>query len=127
VAATGNDTHHFFDALGARGFEPGLSTVSGTLRFDAVHDAGVERWYVTVDKGSVKVSHKNAKADATVRGERGLLDRLVTGNANATAAILRGALIPEGDLTLLQRFQRVFPGPPRPQGVSSAGYARRMR
>jgi hypothetical protein len=36
----------------------------------------------------------------------------VTGETNALAAYLRGAVEVEGDPELLLRFQRIFPGPP---------------
>ncbi len=45
--------------------------------------------------------------------DREMFSRLVTGQANATAAILRGTVIVTGATELLVRFQRVFPGPPR--------------
>jgi hypothetical protein len=61
----------------------------------------------------VKVSRRNARADAVVRIDRSLLDRIVTGQENAMAVFLRGAMIPEGDLALMLLFQRIFTGPPR--------------
>ena len=67
---------------------------------------------VVVDHGRVTVSRDPGDADCEVRGERTMLDDLACGRANATAAVLRGALGCGGDLDLLLAFQRVFPSPP---------------
>ena len=75
--------------------------------------ARAERWLITIDKGDVAVSHKNAKADCVVRADRALFDGIASGEANAMAAFLRGAVEIDGDRGLLLAFQRAFPGPPR--------------
>jgi putative sterol carrier protein len=82
------------------------------VRFDLVDGGSVRRWYVAVDRGAVSVSHRSAKADAIVRLDRTLFDRVVTGRSNAIAALLRGSIVAEGDLGLVLSFQRLFPGPP---------------
>jgi len=110
VATSASSAQDFFDSLPNRGREPLLAKASGTLRFDAVDDGRVEHWYVTMANGEVSVSRKNAKADAVIRLSRALLDEIVTGRANAMAALLRGAIIPEGDPALMLRFQRIFSG-----------------
>lgn len=115
-----NATEEFFDALAKRGHEPLLQSASGTLRFDLVEGRGVEHWSVAIKKGDVSVSHKEAKADAVVRLDRDLFDRIVTGRANAMAASLRGVLVPQGDLGLVMSFQRLFPGPPGARGADRA-------
>ena len=112
-------TEAFFDALASKGHEPLLQNASGTLRFDLVDGKAVEHWSVAITKGDVAVAHKEAKADAIVRLERDLFDRIVTGRENATAAALRGVLVPEGDLGLVLSFQRLFPGPPGARGGAS--------
>ncbi len=111
--AKGNATETFFDELATRGHEPLLQNASGTLRFDLVDGKAVEHWSVAIKKGDVSISHKESRADAIVRLERDIFDRIVTGRENATAAALRGVLVPEGDLGLVLSFQRLFPGPPR--------------
>jgi putative sterol carrier protein len=113
MASSPSPTREFFEALPERSGDPLLAKVSGTLRFDADDGERIEHWYITLDKGAVKVSKRNAKADAVIRIDRSLLDRIVTGQENAMAALLRGALIPEGDPALMLRFQRIFSGPPR--------------
>jgi putative sterol carrier protein len=60
----------------------------------------------------VTLSRRNAKADCVVRLDRKLSDRIVIGEENAMAAVLRGAIRIEGDAGLLLSFQRLFPGPP---------------
>ena len=45
-----------------------------------------------------------------MRADRKVFDAIVSGEMNALAATLRGAVVIEGDLGLLARFQRLFPG-----------------
>jgi hypothetical protein len=73
----------------------------------------VERWSVSVDKGDVAVSQRRIKSDCTVRGRKSLFDDIAGGRENALAALLRGAIEIDGEPSLLARFQRLFPGPPR--------------
>ena len=108
-------TRAFFDDLAAREHEPFLKDASGTLRFDLVEGRRVEHWYVSIDKGDVTVSHEDATADTVLRIGRPLFDQIASGKVNAMAAALRGELVPEGNLSLLILFQRLFPGPPRPR------------
>jgi putative sterol carrier protein len=111
-------TKRFFDEVS--GPQPLLGTRSGTVRFDITNGRAVEHYFVTVDRGTVKVGHKKAAADAVLRVDRGLCEKVVTGRANATAALLRGSFEAEGDLGLLITFQRLFPGPPKKRGRRGA-------
>jgi putative sterol carrier protein len=127
AASRGTDagpTESFFRELDERGRDPLLHGARGTVRFDLVDGGSVRRWYVAIDRGAVSVSHRAAKADAVVRLDRALFDRLATGRSNATAAVLRGSIVAEGDLGLLLSFQRLFPGPlggrPEPPGDEEA-------
>ncbi|MGH3082219.1 MAG: SCP2 sterol-binding domain-containing protein [Gaiellaceae bacterium] len=106
-------TTEFFQALEARGREPGLEQVTGTLRFDLRNGKRTARWLVAIQKGEIDVSHKNAKADCVVRADRTLFDGIATGEVNAFVAALRGLIDIEGNRELLVLFQRLFPGPPR--------------
>ena len=108
-----DSTAEFFQELGRRGHEPLLEKATGIVRFDLVDGRRTERWLVTLDRGDVSVSRKNAAADCIVRGDRSLLEAMATGEANAMAAYLRGELTLEGDPELLLLFQRVLPGPPK--------------
>ena len=106
-------TAEFFDELASRGHEPLLRKVTGSARFDVVAGERTERWLVTIDKGDVRVSRGNAPADSVLRANKASLDRIVAGQLNLMAAVLRGELAVEGDPRLLVRLQRLFP---RPQG-----------
>jgi putative sterol carrier protein len=103
----------FFEGLRARGHVPALEKASGTVRFDLKDGKRTTRWLVSVEKGDVDVSHRNAKADCVVRADKDVFDRIAGGEQNAMAALLRGAVEVEGDGALLLPFQRLFPGPRR--------------
>jgi putative sterol carrier protein len=64
----------------------------------------------------VTVAHRRAHADAVVRVDGELLDRIVTGKANALTAMLRGDMTVEGDHELMVYFQRLLPAPPGARG-----------
>jgi putative sterol carrier protein len=104
-------TTQFFEGLGARGHEPALETLTGTLRFDLTNGKRRARWLVAVDKGDIEVSHKNIKADCVVRVDKKLFDGIAAGEVNAFAAALRGTVDIEGNPELLVLFQRLFPSP----------------
>jgi predicted lipid carrier protein YhbT len=106
-------TAEFFDAVGRRGHEPLLEHANGTLRVDLRDGRRTERWFVTVQKGDLTVSRRNTRADCIVSAERALFDRIVSGEANAFAALLREEMHVEGDVKLLVAFQRLLPGPRR--------------
>jgi putative sterol carrier protein len=106
-------TAQFFEKLASRGHEPRLGQASGTIRFEVVEGSRVQRWHVSVRKGNVEVSRRNASADCVVRIERSLLERILRGEENATAALLRGAMNVEGSVGLLVLFQKLLPSPPR--------------
>jgi putative sterol carrier protein len=110
AAAMATETARLFNSLRDRGHEPLLEHASGTLCFE-LGDQPDDRWFVSVDNGDVSVSHENGAADCTVHASTQLFDELAAGRANATAAMLRGAVTVEGDPELLVLFQRLFPGP----------------
>jgi putative sterol carrier protein len=117
-----------FDELAAIGHAPHLENVNATVRFDVKDGGKTQRWLVTVKKGDVQVSRRNAAADLVIRCDRSLADRLVTGKANAMSAVLRGEMTVEGSAELLMVMRRLLPRPrvARRKGVA-AGYARRQR
>lgn len=100
----------FFADIETRGQIPVLGTTSGTIRFDTSNATSLEHWYVTVRKGEVTVSHKNARADTVCKLDKGLFADIAEGRRQAMSALLRGALVARGDLSLLMSFQRLFPG-----------------
>jgi putative sterol carrier protein len=107
-------TTRFFEELGARGHEPLLEKATGTIRFELTNGKRKARWLVAIKKGDVTVSHGNARADCVTRSDQALFDQIVTGEENAMAALLRGAVAVEGRPDLLVYFQRLFPGPTKP-------------
>jgi hypothetical protein len=115
AAADASDpTAEFFAELGRRGHEPLVRKATGTARFDVVDGERTRRWLVTIDKGGISVSRRNAGADCVLRAERASFDRAVTGELNFMAAVLRGEVEVRGDPRLLVLLQRLFPRPSRP-------------
>jgi len=99
--------------LASQGHEPLLHHASGTLRIDLSDGETVEHWCITIVRGDVTVSRRNARADAVMRTEKKLFEGMARGTVNQTAALLRGVVEIEGDLGLLTSFARLFPGPPQ--------------
>jgi len=105
-------TAEFLHGLESQGHHPLLAKAKGTLRIDLDGGEPADRWFVTIDRGQVSVSRKDAPADCVIRADRAVLEQLVAGEANATAALLRGTVRVEGAVDLLLLFQRLFPSPP---------------
>jgi putative sterol carrier protein len=105
-------TRAFFEDLAARGREPLLDGVTGTLRVDLRKGNGADHWLVRVTKGEVVVSRRKTNADCVVTADEALFDRIVLGEMNAVTTVLRGEVQIEGDMALILAFQRLFPGPP---------------
>ena len=108
-------TTEFFRALGEREHEPALEKADGILRFDLSNGKRrTIRWTLEIERGDLRVSHRNAKADCVVRADYALAEGIVRGEINPVAALLRGAIAAEGDVRLFVLFMRVLPSPPRP-------------
>ena len=108
-------TTEFFQALASGGPHPELENAEGTLRFD-LRDAAkrtARSGPVRLENDTVTVTRRNAKADCIVRADKAVFDRVASGEQNAMAAFLRGAIEVEGDQALLLPFQRLFPAPQR--------------
>jgi len=106
-------TAKFFADLAHHAHYPMLEKASGSLRFEIADGKAVERWRVEVRKGEFAVSRKAGAADCVLRASKPLFDKLASGRENAMAAVLRGALVVDGDLDLVVAFQRILPSPPR--------------
>jgi putative sterol carrier protein len=120
-------TAKFFADLENAGHQPLLAKDSGSLRFELSEGKAVERWRLDVRKGDVAVSHKAGAADCVLRAPKSLFDRIASGRENAMAAVLRGALVVEGNVDLLLAFQRILPGPPRRAAArSTSGQPRKV-
>jgi alkyl sulfatase BDS1-like metallo-beta-lactamase superfamily hydrolase len=115
----------FFDELASRGHEPLLWKVTGSARFDVVAGQRTEHWLVTIDKGDIRVSRGNAAAGSVLRADKASFDRIVAGELNLMAAVLRGEVAVEGDPRLVVRLQRLFPRPQGERTLRQAGSARR--
>jgi putative sterol carrier protein len=103
----------FFERLSRRGPEPLLGDARGSLRFELTNGR-VERWLLSIDgRGNISASRKAGKADCVVRARKKVFNRVAAGELNAFAAMLRGEVEIAGDPTLLVRFQRLLPSPPR--------------
>ena len=100
----------FFEGLASRGHEPLLARTKGTLKVELTNGGKVERWLVTVDNGAVSVSHRNVRADCTIRTTKALFDGIAAGGVRPMPAFLRGAVDLDGDWELLVRFQRLLAG-----------------
>jgi putative sterol carrier protein len=113
-------TADFFGDLGRPEEQPKLGSITGTIRVDLDHGKSTDHWLLTIDSGSVTVSNRNAKADAIVHADKQLFDRVVRGEANAMASILRGLITVEGNPAPLVELQRTFPSPPSSQNPQPA-------
>jgi len=115
MASTNDPTAAFLEDLATRGHDPLVHQATGTLRLDLLDDGDVDRWYVTLAKGDIRVARRGSRADAVLRVERSLFDGMVQGKVNAMAALLRNVLHVEGNLGLVTMFSRLLPGPPASQ------------
>lgn len=123
TSVTSDPTAEFFAELGSRAREPLLRKAKGNARFDVVDGKRTARWLLAIDKGDIDVSRRNAAADCVVRADRATFDRIVAGELNFMAAVLRGEVALQGDPRLVVLLQRLFPRPTgrRPQrGPTSA-------
>ena len=72
-------TAEFFDALGSRGHEPLLERATGTMRFDLRDGKKIDRWLISVVKGDIVVSRRNARADAVLSTDKAFFERIAQG------------------------------------------------
>jgi putative sterol carrier protein len=105
----------FFEELGVRGHEPLVGRASGSARFDVVDGSRTQRWLVTIDQGDITVSRRRAAADCVLRVDRSSFERIVSGERNVMAAVLRGEVAVTGDPSLLVLLQRLVPRPGSPR------------
>ncbi|SCL25346.1 SCP-2 sterol transfer family protein [Micromonospora rhizosphaerae] len=105
-------TAEFFARLGRRGHEPLLEEVTGTIRFDLAHEHGIDRWFLEISQGDLRVSREEREVDCVIRTSRDLFDRLAKGQEDQYAAWVRNEIRAEGEARLAYLLQRVLPGPP---------------
>jgi hypothetical protein len=95
------------------------------LRFEVVDAECVREWTVSFENGDVEVSRAESDVDAVVRADRALMDRLVCGEENLLAALLRGDANYTGSLVLVSRMCRLLPGPGGQTGPRKVGKRKR--
>jgi putative sterol carrier protein len=116
---------YLLEALSERCCERPVAAVDGVVRFDVHEGDEVEYWYLTMAKGVLTVAREGGEPGCVVSGERTTFEAVLSGRANAMAALLRGALHVRGKVVLLTALQRLFPGSPGADGLPAAGYAER--
>jgi SCP-2 sterol transfer family protein len=122
--AMATSAESFFADLAETGHIATFERESATIRFDILEpdehgqaqSDKSERWYVTIDDGTVSVTRQDRPADAVARVSRPDFEAIATGRLNAQAAVLRGLLTVEGKMAALVMFQRCLPGPPGSTG-----------
>jgi len=106
-----NPSMDFLEELGRRRHLELFEQIKGTLRLDLTEGQETVSWLLVVDDGDVGVSSSRQDADCVVHAERTYFDRVVTGQANALAGLLRGVIEIEGNLQLALVLGRALPGP----------------
>ena len=87
------------------GYDPRLSRVHGTLRFD-VPDVG--SWRLRLDGGHFELLVGPGDADLVMSCSEETFVALLEGKQNFVAGILRGRIRAEGNLALALKFHGVF-------------------
>jgi putative sterol carrier protein len=111
--------------LSAQARHTPLPSLSGLVRIDVRDGERIEHRFVRIHKGDVSVVAEGGEPDCIMSGDRATIDDVVSGRANAMAALLRGALEVRGKIILLLALQRLFPAAAARPDTPPAGYARR--
>jgi putative sterol carrier protein len=114
------------DALAERSQEQPVTAFNGVVRFDVRDGDRVDKWYLTIVRGVVTVEREGGEPDCVLAGDVAMFDAVLSGKANAMAALLRGALEARGKMILLTALQRLFRGSPGADDLPAAGYAERL-
>ncbi len=123
----------FLEGLGRRGHVPAFEKVDGTLRLDLREGRKIDSWMIVIHQGDVEVSRGRQDGDSVLKTDRAVFDRIVSGEVNALAAVLRGLVWIEGSVPLALSLTRILPGPPQsrwrgkprsPSGLSGSDRAR---
>jgi hypothetical protein len=113
-------TENFFEELSRRGHEPRLRRMTATVRFNISDGGRTAHWRVEIAQGDIRVSRDSGKGCCGISANRAVFDGIVTGQVNAIAAMLRGALWIDGDRETWILVQRLLPGPyPARRGASA--------
>ncbi|MEH1027816.1 SCP2 sterol-binding domain-containing protein [Micromonospora sp. DT68] len=105
-------TERFFESLPARGPTILRGLVEGTLQIDLEDGQQSEHWLVRMQPGAVRSARERGPADAIWYCRAALFDKLITGEAQGIAAVLRNESTFSGNVVLFLAFRRFFPNPP---------------
>ncbi|XTZ16222.1 SCP2 sterol-binding domain-containing protein [Micromonospora echinospora] len=108
----GEATEQFFASLPARAPDIIRGPIDGTIQINLAADGRTEHWYVVLRDQEIQVSREQRPADAVLESSADLFDRLVTGNAQGLAAMLRNDTTLSGNVLLFLVFRAFFPAPP---------------
>ncbi len=100
---------YFFENAAARGqSDIMLRRTSGSCRFDIV---GVGSWLVRVDQGAITftVAESSTAADCTLTATESDFLAMASGRQNPMTAFMQGRLKGTGNISLGDRFLRLFP------------------
>jgi putative sterol carrier protein len=96
-----------FQLLGKEEPNPVLRDVQGTLEFDLT-DVG--QWQMKIDHGAVSVTEGTREhPDCVLVTDPEEFVRIVRGDDNIVAALLRGAIELSGNLNVAMSFRRILP------------------
>jgi hypothetical protein len=124
AANESDPTTQLFNRISRIGRVDSLADVEGRLRFDLNMGDRVEQWTIDVHYGQITVSRDGAEANCVVALDKGLLDRIATGHANAMSSLLRADIIVSGDVRLLVLLERLLPGPAGARGPRRVSHSR---
>jgi putative sterol carrier protein len=117
----------FFKGVGKERHVQLLEGRSGTVLVELKNGAAADpkRWYVTIHRGDVNVSHSGSKPDCVLRTDGKTFDAIVAGKLNAMPALLRGLVAMEGRVDLMVALQALFRPSAGATDLRAAGYAGR--
>ncbi|MGV9213131.1 SCP2 sterol-binding domain-containing protein [Micromonospora sp. RB23] len=102
-------TSDFFERLAAACQDPRFSKVCGSVRFDISDGDDLEQWLLVIDHGKLQVSQSGDAASTVIKVSAQVAESMARGEVNGLAAIERGEILVDGDLSLALRIGRLFP------------------
>ncbi|MEU8179690.1 SCP2 sterol-binding domain-containing protein [Micromonospora sp. NPDC049047] len=107
-------TRAFFERLTAAGQDPRFSKVRASVRFDIRDGDHLDQWLLDIDNGRMRVTRSGQPATTVIMVSAQVADAMARGEVNGLAAITRGEILVDGDLSLALRLGRLFPREPEP-------------
>ncbi len=104
----GEATERFFAELSERGSVPALRPFSGSVLFELKDGEHTERYFLTIDKGEMRVAREGADPECILRTDAGSFDAIAAGELNALQALLLCLVDIEGRGILVAVLQRLF-------------------